>query len=366
MKVVIATCFQSNEERVNSIANVFRKRGDELKLITTNFLHKTKKTRKDYPKGYDLVPTIKYKKNLSLRRMRSHEQFASDTFLLIREYKPDLIWIEAPCNSLISYAKKYKKKHKDVKIIIDMIDMWPESLPININKNSFPFNLWRNIRSKNIDCADAVVSECDLYKDILEKEYKGSINTIHWCRDSRAIHSQLDLPSDELSLCYIGSINNIIDIDKICDIIKSSNKDVVLHVIGVGESKDKLIQEAKKICRVIDYGETYDEKIKEEVFSQCHAGINIYKDNLYIGLTVKSIDYLQYGLPIINNIKGDTWNLIEENDIGVNVTDNFKLDADKLIELRKNSKKIFDVYENNFTKEVFDKKCIDVINEVLK
>ena len=175
-------------------------------------------------KGYDLVPTIKYKKNLSLRRMRSHEQFASDTFLLIREYKPDLIWIEAPCNSLISYAKKYKKKHKDVKIIIDMIDMWPESLPIIINKNSFPFNLWRNIRSKNIDCADAVVSECDLYKKILEKEYKGNINTIHWCRDSRAIHSELDLPSDELSLCYIGSINNIIDIDKICDIIKSSNK----------------------------------------------------------------------------------------------------------------------------------------------
>ena len=35
-------------------------------------------------------------------------------------------------------------------------------------KNILPFNIWRNLRSKYIDCADYLVSECDLYQDILK------------------------------------------------------------------------------------------------------------------------------------------------------------------------------------------------------
>jgi hypothetical protein len=34
---------------------------------------------------------------------------------------------------------------------------------------------------------------------------------------------------------------------------------------------------------------------------------------------MKSVDYFCYGLPIINNIPGDTWALVEQHDAGVNV-----------------------------------------------
>jgi hypothetical protein len=34
---------------------------------------------------------------------------------------------------------------------------------------------------------------------------------------------------------------------------------------------------------------------------------------------MKSVDYFCYGLPIINNIPGDTWTLVEQYDAGVNV-----------------------------------------------
>lgn len=366
MKAIVMTCYQSNEERVNFVVEVLKSKGYEVQAYTTSFLHKTKQRRKEYPNGYRVIPTIRYSRNLSIFRLISHKQFASDAFLLSKDYNPDLIWICAPCNSLIKQANKYKKKHKETKIIIDMIDMWPESLPVSINKNLLPFKIWRNIRSKNINCADVLVSECNLYKDILDKEYKKDITTIHWARDSRSKRIKSELNEDEFSLCYVGSINNIIDIDRICEIIKNIDKNVVLHIIGVGEKAEKLVSEAKKVCRVINYGESYDSKLKEEVFSKCYAGLNIYKDNLYIGLTVKSIDYFEYGLPIINNIKGDTWDLIEENNIGVNIKEDNLIDVDKIIKLRKNNKHIYEIYDNNFTKEIFKKKCNEVIDEAVK
>lgn len=32
------------------------------------------------------------------------------------------------------------------------------------------------------------------------------------------------------------------------------------------------------------------------------------------------MDYFEYGLPIINNIHGDTWSVIEREDLGINIT----------------------------------------------
>ena len=107
-----------------------------------------------------------------------------------------------------------------------------------------------------------------------------------------------------------------------------------------------------------------DEEKKAELFSKVHAGINIYRDDLYIGLTVKCIDYFKHGLPIINNIKGDTWKFVEHDGVGINYVKGMKIDGKKLIEMRKNNRNILELYEDNFTKEVFMRKCSEIIDEV--
>ena len=75
-----------------------------------------------------------------------------------------------------------------------------------------------------------------------------------------------------------------------------------------------------------------------------------------VGLTIKSIDYLSCGLPLINTIKGDTWSLVKDKNIGIN----YENDSEKLIQyieekdinkLKKNAMKCFDEY---FTKEAFE------------
>ena len=364
-KAIIVTCFESNEERVTFIKEALKNKEYDVNVITTNFSHIKKEERKDIPKGFIPLKTIYYRKNLSITRLFSHAQFAVDSFFLLDEMKPDLLWILAPCNSLIKETKKYKKKHKNVKVIIDIIDMWPESLPIAFKKKDlFIFKWWKDIRTNNIDVADEVVSECDLYQEILSKEYQGRITTIHWARDAKAIKHDTDLPSDKLSLCYIGSINNIIDIDLIKKLISNTNKKVVIHIIGSGEQTKYMLNTLKEVCEVVYHNNVYDAKEKENIFNQCHAGINIYKEGLYIGLTVKCMDYFMYGLPIINNIKGDTWNFVENNKVGVNVNKDTIIDANKLINTRSNNQNVIDLFNNNFTKEIFINKCYEVIDRI--
>ena len=366
MKVVIATCYESNEERVSFVLDACKKRKYKTVVYTTDFSHIKKQKRKNIPKGYKAIETKTYNSNLSIERMVSHKQFAKDLFIQIENDLPDLIWLMAPANSLIAEAKKYKEKYPSTNIIIDIIDMWPESLPININKNIFPFNLWRNIRKNNISCANKLVTECDFYHDILGKEYKKEITTIHWARDGKASKHKLNLPTNRLSLCYIGSINNIIAADEIKRIISTCDMPVVLHVIGEGENRYSFVNECNKVCEVIYHGAIRDEKKKAEIFAQCHAGLNIYKNNLFIGLTVKSIDYFQYGLPIINNINGDTWRIIDKYKVGINVDENTVVSGKDIIRMRKNHEKITKIFEENFTKKVFINKCLRVIDEAIK
>lgn len=366
MKVLIITCFESNDERVGFVYDACIKKGYDVSVLTSDFSHINKKKRNNINNKYKYIKTKPYNKNLSISRIKSHIQFAKDVFIEVKKCNPDLIWLMVPANSLIKEANLYKTNNPSVKIIIDVIDMWPESLPIRINKNIFPFNIWKNIRKNNINCADYLVTECDLYQDILCNEFRKTFKTIYWAREAGTVNKELNLPDDKLSLCYIGSINNIIDIERIYNLIKSSDNPVILHIIGDGEKKDEFINRLKEVCEVKYYGVIRDEEKKNEIFNKCHAGINIYKEGLYIGLTTKCIDYFEYGLPIINNIKGDTWIFVVEDDIGININNETKLKSEELINMRLNNKNIFDLFNRNFTKTVFEERCIEVIDEVLK
>ena len=366
MKVVIATCFESNEERVSFVLEACKKRKYNTKVITTDFSHIKKQKRTNIPKDYIAIETKPYNKNLSIKRMKSHAEFAKDAFKLIEQETPDLIWLMAPANSLIKQAKKYKKKYPATKLVVDIIDMWPESLPLGISSSIFPLSIWKNIRRKNINCASALVTECDFYHEILSKEYDKDITTIHWSRDSKAIETKPDLPKDRLSLCYIGSINNIIGTKLVSDIIDKCDMPIVLHVIGEGENRYNFVNINSRVCEVIYHGAIRDEKEKSEIFSKCHAGLNIYKNDLYIGLTVKSIDYFEHGLPVINNIKGDTWSMIEKYNVGINIKEDDTLHGEDIINMRKNNKNVFKLFNDNFTKEVFINKCHKIIDEVIK
>ena len=372
MNIAIITCF-SAEHRLDYIKQAMIEEGHNVSIITSDFKHikKEKIIEKDEDKIY--VDTIKYKKNLSIRRIYSHYNFANKVIKQLKKMNLDLIYCMIPPNFLAKKIIKYKEKQSNIKVIFDIIDLWPETLPgKNIkNKLKIIFNIWRNLRDKNINKADMVFTECELYQKILKNQLPNNTQTLYLADNYVGYKNELE--DKQLVVSYLGSINNIVDIDFIVDILKEIKKirNVKLNIIGDGENRETLLNKLKEDS--IDYtyyGKIYDEKTKYEIFNKSHLGMNIMKEDVCVGLTMKSIEYFKFGLPIINNIKEDTTNIVEKYNIGFNVNKNNIEDTCKKIglmnmedflEIKKNVKKM---YSENFEIEILKNKIKENIRRI--
>lgn len=293
--------------------------GYDVTIITSNFSHSAKSKVNIERESTLAVDTVPYTRNLSLQRIKSHMDFAKKVYKVICDKSPILIYCLVPLNSLVKYVKKYTQKN-EVKVYFDVFDLWPESLPTRNSLKKFLF-IWKNLRDKNILCAEKVFLECDYYKKFLPKSKK--YVTAFLCKPKRNIEYCHD--TENLNFLYLGAINNIIDIKGIVGFLGSLNikRKVLLHIIGKGEKIDEFkncLQSAN--IDYVDHGAVYDENIKDMIISKCHFGINMYKPGLCIGLTMKSLDYFCRGLPIISSNIFDTAQIIKEFLCGFNIDNN--------------------------------------------
>ena len=219
MVVALVYAFDTCLDRVQLLKKYYTSRGYEVKSVTSNFSHRKKAV---YDPSTDVViPVREYHKNLSLDRILSHKQFAKGARKALCEIQPDLVHCIIPCNSLVKEMSKYKKEHGDAKIIYDIIDLWPESMPIEKYKDLLPFKIWKNTRDKYLSSGDVIFCECDLFK-----QYLRCGKVLYWSIDRDCLPMSPDLKEDELQFCYLGSKNNIIDISMItaflreCSILK--------------------------------------------------------------------------------------------------------------------------------------------------
>lgn len=362
-KAILISYYDWYEKRLKYLIDELNKHNFEVKYYTSNINHFTKKKVKIKYSDRILVNVPLYKKNLSFKRVISLYIFSKKTYRILKKEKPDLVYCILPPNFLTKKISGLRAK-SNFKLIFDVIDLWPETMPVSKFKDIFPLSYWKNLRDRYINRADYVITECNLYHKYLNVD-KEKLKTIYLAAKSSIHQTNLNLDNQILSLCYLGSINNIIDIKKIGEVIKiiSTIKPVTLKIVGDGEKKEELINEVEKSgAKVIYYGKIFDEKEKQKIFDTCHFGLNIYKDNTLIGLTMKSIDYLRAGLPIINNIKEDSYNIVNKYNCGVNLND---IDYLKYLstnydmEMRKNAK---DVFEKYFSYSQIQKKYKFLIN----
>ena len=113
---------------------------------------------------------------------------------------------------------------------------------------------------------------------------------------------------------------------------------------------------------VIFHGKIFQNEKKQDIFNKCHYGLNYMKNTVVVGLTMKSMDYFEAGLPIINNIHGDTWDIIANNKLGFN-SDNLSSIIDYDISLRKNVRNYF---EDNFSVDAFERNIDNTLKAVYK
>lgn len=374
MIVVLVNCFDTYNERVNSVQKYFMSKGHIVQTVTSDYMHIEKRRISPSQKnGYLYVHVPAYHRNLSVARLRSHACFAKGVVKQIEKMQPALIYVLIPPNSLVKELSSYKKQHDSVKLIYDIIDMWPETLPIPFGKSLFFFSFWKKIRDKNIGYADYIITECDLYQKFLNKAVtKNKVMTIHLTRKKCKQEEIRHMIKETLDICYLGSINNLLDINMLCGVLKqlSSKYKVIFHIIGKGENELKLLNKLHEIpIQVLNYGAIYDKKKKRDIFAQCDFGVNLMKVSVCVGLTMKSIDYFEAGLPIINNIKGDTYDYVNKYDIGVNVDHTGIVDLKKIDNIIENMdatrEKVLQLYKSEFTEEIFERKMNLIYDEMV-
>lgn len=329
--ICIINCFETYEHRVDLLINYFEKRSFTVKVYASDFQHFEKIRRSNSKRCYEFIHVRAYKKNMSMSRLYSHYNFAKAVVRRMEEEEYDLIWVLVPPNSLVKRLSQYKRNHEKAKLIFDLMDLWPESVPVSTLKTSIPFKIWGELRTKYLKYADRIVTECDLYRDKLPDEIDmRTVYTLYLARDIKKYDLTCKLSKECIRLCYLGSINNIIDISVIVELVDKirKKKTVELHIIGDGEKRDILVNAVKQTgAAVVYHGKIYESAAKIDIFNNCHYGLNIMKPDVYVGLTMKSMDYFEAGLPVINNIRGDTWEIIKNNHLGFNLEENTDIDA---------------------------------------
>ncbi len=371
MRVYIVTDSSVYEKRAELVRDFYAENGCKTMLIVSDFDHMKKRKLSETEKRSDriYIDTRIYKKNLSVKRLYYHHDFAKKTYELIKnkiladEENDVLLYILIPGNSLAKAGARLKKE-TDCRLITDIIDLWPESLPVRKIEGMLPIHLWKGIRDKSLKTADHIVTECEFYKRILRLE-DDRTSVIYWPKQE--IVELLDNggmqacsgSAEGINIAYIGSVNNIIDIPKITSLLTAINKrrSVRLCVIGDGESREvflKALGDAK--ISFTYHGAVYDEAKKQKLLQTCEWGLNIMKPTVKVGLTMKSIDYLANGLKLINSIEGDTWEFVDKYRFGVNIgeytADSTEAAAEKIVSYRGASREaIHEFFKANFSVE---------------
>lgn len=360
--------------RIKHVEKVLKTRGYEVLIITSNYDHLLKKNYQTDRFRTVLVDVPKYKSNLSLKRLWSHYYFAKHSYQIVKAKKPDLIYVSGPPNSLYKFFNLYKKNNPKVKIIFDIVDLWPESIPLNdklLSLLSIPMNMWRKLRDNNLKLVDRVIFECNLYKKKID--FLDNCITLYLCKEDCNYKVTPIKDISEIRILYLGSINNIIDVSLIINLLTRlrEKKKIVFHIVGNGEYKKNFINQLQQNKIPYQYhGVIYDSNEKEKIFKECHFALNMMKNTVCVGATMKSIDYLNYGIPMINSIPGDIMDLIEQYKCGINLcTNNLEDAVDEIVnmssddnyKLRINAQKLF---YDKFSVVAFEEKFDNLIDDL--
>ena len=158
------------------MAEAFCRAGHNVVYWTSEFSHANKAKRvlnveREVPFKIEILETIPYFKNVSLRRFYSHRKLAK-TFLKEahlalnsgRYSSPNLIIASSPPLELVDAAHFIAFK-VNAKVIVDIMDAWPETFERIVPR----FLLWplRQLAKRNYLRANAITTVADNYAELV-------------------------------------------------------------------------------------------------------------------------------------------------------------------------------------------------------
>lgn len=320
------------------------KKGYEVDLITTTFQHWEKKQRnlesvdqKSYPFGIKFIYEPGYRKNIDLRRVRSHRIAAENLRkLLEKEGDYDLIYAEIPPNDVALAAAEYAHRNK-IPFVADVNDLWPEAMrmvfDIPIVSDLLFYPLKRDAE-KVYSLTSGVIGTSDEYRDrpFLNQKRDVLKETVYVGNEISVFDREAERHADEVQkedgtfwVTYAGTIGTSYDIRTMVlaaeELMKQGKTKIRFQILGDGPTREMLENLAKerkiqnvKFTGYVPYEQMAAYLVKSDVL------INSFVRKAPQSIVTKIGDYLAAGKPMINTCMSPEFRKkVEQDGFGINI-----------------------------------------------
>lgn len=320
------------------------KKGYEVDLITTTFQHWEKKQRnlesvdqKSYPFGIKFIYEPGYRKNIDLRRVRSHKIAAENLRkLLEKEGDYDLIYAEIPPNDVALAAAEYAHRNK-IPFVADVNDLWPEAMrmvfDIPIVSDLLFYPLKRDAE-KVYSLTSGVIGTSDEYRDrpFLNQKRDVLKETVYVGNEISVFDREAEWHADEVQkedgtfwVTYAGTIGTSYDIRTMVlaaeELMKQGKTKIRFQILGDGPTREMLENLAKerkiqnvKFTGYVPYEQMAAYLVKSDVL------INSFVRKAPQSIVTKIGDYLAAGKPMINTCMSPEFRKkVEQDGFGINI-----------------------------------------------
>ena len=105
-KTLILSAFDnySYNVRIKYVEKYFEDKNFDVTILSADFDHRNKTEYCVKRRNLEYVHVRPYKKNLSISRMISHQEYAKKAFAYAEKMKPDVIYVSTPPNFLFKYS----------------------------------------------------------------------------------------------------------------------------------------------------------------------------------------------------------------------------------------------------------------------
>ena len=318
--------------------------GYQVDLITTTFQHWEKAQRDvekikadSYRFGIKFIYEPGYRKNVDLRRIRSHRIAAKNlTALLEREGDYDLLYAEIPPNDVALAAAEFAQR-RGIPFVADVNDLWPEAMRMVLDIPVFSDILFYPLKrdaEKVYRLVSGVIGTSDEYRDRpfrnqdrpvpRETVYVGNELSVF---DAGAEENMGSIRKEngEFWVTYAGTIGTSYDIRTMIlsaeELAGRGRKNIKFKILGDGPMKKEL--EDLAVSRNISNVEFLGYAPYDKMAAYLKASdilVNSFVRKAPQSIVTKIGDYLAAGRAMINTCMSPEFRAKVENDgFGVNI-----------------------------------------------
>lgn len=343
--VTLAVALENEKgySRFRSLAEILSGNYD-VDLVTSTFQHWEKKQRNEnviqkmnVPYKIHLAYEPGYKKNVDLKRIKSHKIAVKNILKILENNEYDLIYCIIPDNNMAAEVGQYAKKN-DIKYIVDVEDLWPEAMemisPLPKFMNNLLFHTYRKQAKLAYECADAIIGTSDEYRDVPFVKYHipdKSAHTVYVGCDlndfdegAKEYRDSIIKPDNEFWVSYAGNLGTSYDIRTMIRTAQSLNKDgltnIKFKILGGGPLEEELKKVAGECRCEVEFVGYISYRKMAAYLTKSDILINSFVKKAPQSIVTKIGDYLAAGQAMINTCSsGEFRAKVEKDGFGVNV-----------------------------------------------